>query len=55
MCWINHEIIRIIMYQHSNLKVWVREDKNVMFYIDNPEHGSRPKTQRGRKKKTSKF
>lgn len=40
---INHEINRIMMYQHSNLKVLVREDKIVMFYINNPEHGGGPK------------
>ena len=37
--WINHEINRMIMFQYSNLKVWVSEDKNVMFYVDNPEQG----------------
>ena len=29
----------MIRFQHSNLKVWVSEDKNLMFYIDNAEHG----------------
>ena len=29
----------MIRFQHNKLKSWVREDKNVMFYVDNPEHG----------------
>ena len=41
--WINLEINRMIRYQHSNLKSWVREDKNVMFYVDNSEHGGGPR------------
>ena len=41
--WVNLEINRMIRFQHNNLKSWVREDKNVMFYVDNPEHGGGPK------------
>ena len=33
----------MIRFQHNNLKSWVREDKNVMFYVDNPEYGGGPK------------
>ena len=33
----------MIMYQHNNLKPWVREYKNLVFSVDNPEHGGGPK------------
>ena len=41
--WINLEVNRMIRHQHKNLKSWVREDKNVRFYIDTPEHGGGPR------------
>ena len=41
--WVNLEINRMIRFHHNNLKSWVREDKNVMFYVDNPEYGGGPK------------
>ena len=41
--WINLEINRMIRHQHRDRKSWVREDKNVMFYIDTPEHGEGPR------------
>ena len=29
--WVNLKINIIILYQHNNLKPWVREDKNTIF------------------------
>ena len=42
----------MIMFQHNNLKVWVRKDKNIMFYIYNPEHGGGTKWKYVRIRKT---
>ena len=37
--WVNLEINRMIRFQHNNLKTWVREDKDVRCYVDNPGYG----------------
>ena len=37
--WVNLEINRMIRFQHNNLKTWVREDKDVRYYVDNTGYG----------------
>ena len=40
--WINPEINKMTRYQYSDMKVWIREDRNAMFHIDNSEAGGGP-------------
>ena len=39
---INDDIRKMIRFQYSDLKVWTREDKNALFYMDTDEEAGGP-------------